>query len=596
MKAKIYVLIMFVLILFCQCKKHKTNDMNGIILINHIGYETDGAKRLIFQTKESGKPDIFKLINRNGEVVYSGVFTEGGVIANWYTGAAFAGDFSEFNSPGDYKAQVNYLGTIIESEFFSIHKHILPSSTLDLLISGINSQRNADVYEERDKQMSFFGDRTDIVDVSGGWYDASGDRSKYLSHLSYANFMNPQQAPMIVWNFLEAAQQLERVNFDTSGKARYKMVLEAIHGADWLVRMQDAEGYFYINVFDNWSWDPSKREICAYIGQEGYKNDNYQAGYREGGGMAIAALARAAANKLNGEFSAETYLLAAKNGFHHLEKNNLQYIADGKENIIDDYCALMAATELYYATSDEIYLNAARKRMNQLTDRVTDDDNVEGYWRADDNNLRPYFHAAEAGLPIISLVRYLEVEKDILNRNKAIQAIAKAVNFELSVTSQVNNPFGYARQYVKATNEEEKRTAFFIPQNNETGYWWQGENARLASLATALYMAQPYINESKRSNALVYASNQINWILGLNPYDMCMLDGIGRNNPKYTEGDGELNVKGCVCNGITAGFGDESNISFRPEPYGNDPSHKWRWAEQWLQHGSWLMLAIASSM
>jgi len=25
------------------------------------------------------------------------------------------------------------------------------------------------------------------VDVHGGWYDASGDRSKYLSHLSYAN-------------------------------------------------------------------------------------------------------------------------------------------------------------------------------------------------------------------------------------------------------------------------------------------------------------------------------------------------------------------------------------------------------------------------
>lgn len=596
MKTKIYVLIMFTLILFYQCVEHKTNNMNGILLVNHIGYDTHGAKRLIFQTNETTKPAIFKLINRNGDVVYSGVFSEGGVTANWYTGSAFAGDFSEFNTPGDYKAQVKYLGHTIESEYFSINKNILPSSTLDLLVSGINSQRNAGVYEETDKQMSFFGDRTDIVDVSGGWYDASGDRSKYLSHLSYANFMNPQQAPMIVWNFLEAAQQLERVNFDTSGSARAKMVKEAIHGADWLVRMQDASGYFYINVFDNWSWDPLKREISAYIGQEGYKNDNYQAGYREGGGMAIAALARAAANELNGEFSAETYLLAAKKGFHHLEKNNLQYIANGKENIIDDYCALLAATELYYATSDEIYLNAARKRMHQLTNRITDDNNVKGYWRADDDNMRPYFHAAEAGLPIISLVRYLEIEKDILNRDKAIQAISDAVNFELSVTGEVNNPFGYARQYVKATNEAEKRTAFFIPQNNETGYWWQGENARLASLAAALYMAQPYINQSKRIDASLYASNQINWILGLNPYDMCMVDGIGRNNPKYTEGDGELNVKGCVCNGITAGFGDETNIAFRPEPYGNDPSHKWRWAEQWLQHGSWLMLAIASSM
>ena len=34
------------------------------------------------------------------------------------------------------------------------------------------------------------------ADLHGGWYDASGDVSKYLSHLSYANYMNPQQTPL----------------------------------------------------------------------------------------------------------------------------------------------------------------------------------------------------------------------------------------------------------------------------------------------------------------------------------------------------------------------------------------------------------------
>ena len=55
------------------------------------------------------------------------------------------------------------------------------------------------------------------VDVHGGWYDASGDVSKYLSHLSEANYMNPQQSPMAVWVFLEAVALLRKVK---SGRLR----------------------------------------------------------------------------------------------------------------------------------------------------------------------------------------------------------------------------------------------------------------------------------------------------------------------------------------------------------------------------------------
>ena len=38
---------------------------------------------------------------------------------------------------------------------------------------------------------------------------------------------------------------------------------------------------------------------------------------------------------------------AAKRAFAHLLINNIKYCDDKKENIIDDYCALMAATELW---------------------------------------------------------------------------------------------------------------------------------------------------------------------------------------------------------------------------------------------------------
>ena len=60
--------------------------------------------------------------------------------------------------------------------------------------------------------------------------------------------------------------------------------------------------------------------------------------------------------------------------------------------------------------------------------------------------------------------------------------------------------------------------------------------------------------------------DQLDWILGLNPFDMCMLDGAGRNNPEYHETGGNLNYRGGVCNGITGGD-DETDIAFMPPAY-----------------------------
>jgi len=71
---------------------------------------------------------------------------------------------------------------------------------------------------------------------------------------------------------------------------------------------------------------------------------------REGGGIAIAALARASGDGIAGEYTAAVYLRAAEKGFAHLSAHNAEYLYDGRENIIDDYCALTAATELFIAT------------------------------------------------------------------------------------------------------------------------------------------------------------------------------------------------------------------------------------------------------
>ena len=160
----------------------------------------------------------------------------------------------------------------------------------------------------------------------------------------------------------------------------------------------------------------------------------------------------------------------------------------------------------------------------RLTSCQQSDANVSHYWSANDDGSRPYFHAAEAGLPAIAPCEYLSIDKQDLNE-AVLKTLVQSCQFELSITHKVFNPFGYPRQYVKDLHHD-KREAFFIAQDNETGYWWQGENARLSSLAVMAYLAQPYINDITLKNGLIqYAQGAIDWILGLTPMTcVCSMD------------------------------------------------------------------------
>lgn len=592
MKNPLNLSFLLLITLFFSCQ---TKEMNTKLLINHTGYLTNGIKTVVLQTNSDKIPTTFEILNTQNEVVFEGKFSNGGQIDNWHTGKAYSGEFSTLTENGEFHIATSFEGENIKSGTFKIDDTSLTDKSLTLLIDGFESQHPVDEFDKKDGEMSFFGERKDIVDVRGGWYDASGDRGKYLTHLCYSNYFNPQQTPMIVWNLFESINQYQQNSKAIDEGLKLRMLNEAVFGSDFLMSMQDPEGYFYTNVFANWSWEPEQREICAYEGQDGIKTDEYQAGFREGGGIAIAALARASKESNGGDFTPEQYLEAAKKGFAHLVENNTKYIDDGIENIIDDYCALLAATELFAATNDETYLNHAQKRASNLINRLHSDDNFSGFWSANDEKTRPFFHGVESGLPLIALKRYLDFEQNETFISKTIETIQASINFELKITSSSNNPFGYPKQYVKATNEKTAKASFFIPHQNETDYWWQGENSRLASLASAFQMNEKYMTQAQKTETLKFSANCMNWILGLNPYNNCMVDGLGYNNPDYKEGENSLNFKGGVCNGITSGFSDESDIAFMPLPQDNDPSHKWRWSEQWMPHASWFMLAVTST-
>ncbi|EPW6425873.1 TPA: glycoside hydrolase family 9 protein [Vibrio parahaemolyticus] len=561
-----------------------------LLLTNHIGYERLGPKKAIIQTEQPHLSSYTaQLICATSEqTVATFAVEEQGKVANWHQGYFYLIDFSSFTDSGDYFLQVEDS----RSSSFTVGEHILLNQTLSDVIHYFKSQRCGGVFDQQDRQVPVLN-ANQTVDVHGGWYDASGDVSKYLSHLSYANYLNPQQTPMVVWNILKGLSLLEGSE-DIAAFTRTRLIEEALFGADFLVRMQNEKGFFYMTVFDKWSKDTAQREICSYETQLGHKFDDYQAGFRQGGGVAIAALAAASRLGVHGEYDQQKYRNAAENGYWHLKEHNTQYLNDGEENIIDEYCALLASVELFKATKETRYLEESRLWAQRLVARQMSDEQIQHFWSANQDGSRPYFHAAEAGLPIIALCEYLAIEDDSVPTESVKRIVNRACEFEIKISNKVTNPFGYPRQYVKGVSES-KRDAFFVAHNNESGYWWQGENARLGSLATMAYLAQPHIASQEIQQQLsVFAQDALNWIVGLNPYDMCMLDGHGRNNPDYLPQYGFFNAKGGVCNGITGGFEDEEDIAFNPPAQKDDMLQNWRWGEQWIPHGAWYLLAIMS--
>lgn len=321
----------------------------------------------------------------------------------------------------------------------------------------------------------------------------------------------------------------------------------------------------------------------------------YEVSYRSGGGLAIAALAVASTSPTSGEYKGAEYLKAAEDAFDFLEKNNPRMLNDGMENILDDYCALTAATELFKATKKQDYKSAADRRANSLMSRLISSGSYHDYWRADDKD-RPFFHASDAGLPVVSLLYYSEIA-DGNTRAQVLDIVKKSLLSQLALNRDVTNPFDYARQIVQDKNGA-RRTSFFFPHNSDAAPWWQGENARLASLAAAARLAHPhYTDDPKFQQQLEsFASDQLNWILGLNPFDSSMMYGVGRNNPQYMFFDSWefTNAPGGISNGITSGFHDEDDIDYNLTYKQTGADNDWRWQEQWLPHTSWYMLAVAA--
>jgi len=259
------------------------------LLLNRIGYELTGPKTAVVRsTTGSVAATGFEIIDANGKTLMTGSASASQSVPGWGKSAFKVLDFSTISDTGRFLLKTAPGG---DTAFFTVARSNLLRVAGPAVVGYFTAMRNLDA---GDAKIGYFGEPArGTHDVHGGWNDATGDDGKYLSHLNYANFMNPQQIPMVAWSLLRTRLLAPA----TTESFKDQIFAEAAWGADYLLRVQDTAGYFYINVFrEKWSLGNAKT-ICAWVGDsasQGNSTSDYQSAWREGGGIPIAALALAA--------------------------------------------------------------------------------------------------------------------------------------------------------------------------------------------------------------------------------------------------------------------------------------------------------------
>ena len=404
------------------------------VLTNQVGYEYNKPKRAVFIATHQFPPLVFVLVDETtGRPVYHGKAVYSGSVDKWKNWLFWTIDFTSFTTPGTYRLKISAPGAA-SSEPFIIGTNVLEKATLSDIIYYFKGQRCAGLLDQADHHLPLppsarnpavtadpaappGAPQPDTLDLHGGWYDATGDYGIHLSHLSFSSYFNPQQVPFVVYSLLKTYELLAHRSGTDYRQFMRRILDEAMYGADYLVRVQAKGGSFYRSIGAPGPGKLAKDRIIspeqqsyrikatkdASFGGDRPVNDwhSYQSSFRSGGGMAIAALAMASMTGVPGDYPNARYLQAAEDAFAFLQNNNAAMTNDGKPNILDDYCALAAATELYKATRNDSFRNAAETYAHRLLDRLHSWNNYTDYWRAD-NADRPFFHPSDAGLPLAS--------------------------------------------------------------------------------------------------------------------------------------------------------------------------------------------------
>jgi hypothetical protein len=371
------------------------------------------------------------------------------------------------------------------------------------------------------------------IDVSGGHHDA-GDYSKYT-----ANSAGLIHHLMTAVDVMPGVADLDNLGVPESGDGKGDILQEAKWEADFLAKMQDADGGFYFLVY------PRDRAYENNVLPDEGDPQVVWPKTTAATAAAVAALAQCASSQyMKRQFpqSAELYLQKARKGWAFLEKAIAKYGKQGAYQKIthygdpfmhDDELA-WAACELFLATKDP----SVHKRLIGWLNPADPNIRKWSWWRLYEAwgcAIRSYALAERAG-------KAREGELDL--------GLLKKCEGELIAA---------AEDHVKRAGASAYGTSFPIETKRvRAAGWYFGEDAAF-DLAVAAQLEYPEKNDPRRNFTDALVGN-LNYALGCNPVDVTYVTGLGWKRQRdivhhYAQNDDRvLPPVGIPLGNVQAGF------------------------------------------
>jgi hypothetical protein len=402
------------------------------------------------------------------------------------------------------------------------------------------------------------------VDVHGGHHDA-GDYSKYT--INSASFIHHL---VFAADVFPGVSDLDNLGLPESGDGKSDILQEAKWEADFLARMQDADGGFYFLVY------PRDREYENNVTPDHGDSQVVFPKTTAVTAAATAALAQCASSptfKKQFPEAAALYLEKAKKGWAFLERAIAKYGKDGayqkithygNEFMHDDELA-WAACELYLATGDPVF----HRKLLEWLYPADAGERRWGWWRLYDAYgcaIRSYAFAVKAG----------KARPDQLNRMLLEQC-------EQEIDAAGEDQLSRARHSAYGTSfpEETKRAG-------AAGWYFSSDAA--FDLAVACQLDYPVLNDPRPAMRAALISN-LNYEEGCNPVNITYLTGLGWRRQRemvdqYAQNSRHvLPPSGLPLGNIQAGIGWTDLYQKEPEelsfPSDGDPQEPYPLYDRW---------------
>lgn len=540
------------------------------IFVNQVGYNAVGPKSAVLATNflpSDNQPPVVELMDGSNAPMHRCQVAipqrvHGGTADDWGW-HFYRVEFSAFERSGRFRLYAA-LGAgapsaATKSPAFEIGRRLLAERTMPLGVDFFFVQRCGFAVPGWHKPCHLddakLPDGTHI-DVVGGWHSA-GDYNKPMWQMGDS---------AAVYGLAVAADEMRDLceRFDRDRDGAFDALDEARWGAQFLAKMQNpANGSLRgdVNQGPRREWMRWTAPEVHTDNQIGTADDPVVAQPVGNAPLAIAGWARLA-DLLNRRKISNDYRERAERLWTYFASR-----PDASANSL----LLIGSLELHSLTNGAAYLQSATTAVDELLAKQR----ANGSFPGDSGDHGDWTAAA--------LAQFLM--KFPMDRRASMlkTALRRYVDF---CVARANNPFGVSQQAGDATHP------VFFQQSTGLGvnFWLLGR----AWAAGLIHRA------TGDRRALNYAVDQIDWVLGKNPANLCMMEGAGTINPpryhhRYNQIPGR--ERGAVPGAIANGFVTEMGMADRPgfdlsRSGGRSPS--FRTSEPWLVHNVLHLLALAA--